>query len=160
MSHAPNPLDLLLEIGELFRGDMARAFDGTGLTVARTHLLWVLAHTGPSTQQVLADALQVSARNVTGLVDALEGTGYLKRSPHPTDRRATIVSLTNAGEAAMSDMARDHAKLSSDLLDAVNPADRDGFARGLDAIATRLRALIQADTDVQADTDAAGRVAP
>jgi DNA-binding MarR family transcriptional regulator len=145
MDPTPNPLDLLLEIGELFRDDMARAFEGTGLTVSRTHLLWVLAGTGPSTQQALANAMQVSARNITGLVDALEGAGYVKRSPHPTDRRATIVSLTDAGEAAMSDMARDHAKLSQDLLDAVDPADRAGFTRGLDAIAARLRALIHAE---------------
>jgi DNA-binding MarR family transcriptional regulator len=148
MDSTPTPLDLLLQIGEMFRADMARAFDGTGLTVSRTHLLWVLAGTGPSTQQALAAALQVSARNITGLVDALEGTGYVKRSPHPTDRRATIVSLTDAGEVAMADMTRDHARLSQDLMDAVDPADRAGFARGLDAIAVRLRALIQQDADV------------
>jgi DNA-binding MarR family transcriptional regulator len=147
MARAPKPLDLLLEIGELFRDDMARAFDGTGLTVSRTHLLWVLAGTGPSTQQALASAMQVSARNVTGLVDALEGSGYVKRSPHPSDRRATIVSLSDAGEKTMSDMAREHAQLSRELMDAVDPADRAGFTRGLEAIATRLRALIHADAD-------------
>lgn len=147
MDSTPDPLDLLLEISEMFRADMARAFEGTGLTVARTHLLWVLAGTGPSTQQALAKAMQVSARNITGLVDALEGTGYVKRSPHPTDRRATIVSLTDAGQVAMAEMARDHAKLSDDLLDAVDPDDRAGFTRGLDAIAARLRALIQQNAD-------------
>ncbi|MET1051458.1 MAG: MarR family transcriptional regulator [Mycetocola sp.] len=150
-STAPNPLDLLLEIGELFRNDMARAFDGTALTTARTHLLWVLAGLGPSTQQSLADAMQVSARNITGLVDALEGAGFVARAPHPTDRRATIVSLTPTGEITMSDMAREHADLSSELLNAVSPGDRDAFVRGLDAIAVRLRALIE----VQAEADAA-----
>ncbi|MET0886044.1 MAG: MarR family transcriptional regulator [Mycetocola sp.] len=152
MSPAPNPLDLLLEIGELFRDDMARAFDGTGLTVSRTHLLWVLAGTGPSTQQALARAMEVSARNITGLVDALEGSGYVKRSPHPSDRRATIVSLTDVGEKTMKTMARDHAQLSQDLMDAVDPADRAGLTRGLDAIATRLRTLIAADTAAGPDT--------
>lgn len=147
MNPAPDPLDLLLEIGELFRDDMARAFDGTALTVSRTHLLWVLAGTGPTTQQALAGAMSVSARNITGLVDALEGAGYVKRSPHPTDRRATIVSLTDAGESTMSTMARDHAKLSGDLMNAVDPTDRDAFSRGLDAIATRLRALVQSTPD-------------
>lgn len=142
-----NPLDRLLEISELFREDMARAFDGTGLTAARTHLLWVLAGLGPSPQQALASAMGVSARNITGLVDALESAGYVKRTPHPTDRRATIVSLTDAGEVTMSDMARDHANLSRNLLDAVDPADRAALSRGLDAIATRLSALIQADAN-------------
>lgn len=149
-SSTPNPLDLLLEIGELFRSDMARAFDGTALTTARTHLLWVLASMGPSTQQSLADAMQVSARNITGLVDALEDAGFVARTPHPTDRRATIVSLTRTGEVTMSDMAREHADLSSELLDAVSPEDRDAFVRGLDAIAVRLRALIEAQAEADA----------
>jgi DNA-binding MarR family transcriptional regulator len=134
---------------------MARAFDGTGLTVSRTHLLWVLTGTGLTvSQQALARALQVSARNITGLVDALEGSGYVKRSPHPTDRRTTIVSLTDAGEKTMENMAREHAQLSQDLMDAVDPADRAGLARGLDAIANRLRALISADATATAVEDA------
>lgn len=151
MQPAPTPLDRLLEIGEMFRSDMSRAFAGTPLTPARTHLLWVLAGLGPSTQQSLADAMQVSARNITGLVDALEDAGFLRRAPHPTDRRATIVSLTDVGETTMSQMARDHSDLSRELLNAVAPGDRAAFSRGLDAIAVRLRALVEADT---AGTDA------
>lgn len=147
MASAPTPLDLLLEIGELFRVDMSRAFEGTALTTSRTHLLWVLADLGPSTQQALADAMRVSARNITGLVDALEGAGFVKRAPHPTDRRATIVSLTETGAATMAEMARDHENLSRNLLDAVDPADRAAFTRGLDAIATLLRSLVQDDAD-------------
>lgn len=147
---SPNPLDLLLEISELFRVDMARAFDGTALTPSRTHLLWVLAGLGPSTQQALATAMQVSARNITGLVDALEGAGFVARAPHPTDRRATIVSLTAMGETTMNTMAQEHAALSDELLDAVDPTDRPGFARGLEAIAARLRDLVQAESDAVA----------
>ena len=147
MTPAPTPLDLLLEIGELFRADMARAFEGTALTTSRTHLLWVLAGLGPSTQQALADAMQVSARNITGLVDALEDAGFVGRAPHPTDRRATVVSLTEVGESTMAEMAQDHATLSRELMDAVEPDDRAGFTRGLDAIASRLRTLIQAEAD-------------
>ncbi len=40
------------------------------------------------TQRALADALQVTPRNVTGLVDALADSGFVERAPHPTDRRA------------------------------------------------------------------------
>ena len=84
-------LDRLLEISELFQKDMSRAFEGTGLTPARVHLLWELRHSGPATQHHLATRLEVSPRNITGLVDALEASGHVTRSPHPTDRRSTIV---------------------------------------------------------------------
>lgn len=138
-------LDRLLEISDLFQKDMARAFDGTPLTAARIRLLWELQHTGPSTQHALATRLEVSPRNITGLVDALETAGYVERSPHPSDRRAIIVSLAASAEAMMQQMQRDHAELTADLLGAVQPADRAALERGVDAIAARLRELIAAD---------------
>ncbi|WP_448004254.1 MarR family winged helix-turn-helix transcriptional regulator [Agromyces bauzanensis] len=144
-------LDRLLEISELFQKDMERAFDGTPLTAARTRLLWDLQHEGPSTQHALATRLGVSPRNITGLVDALEANGYVTRSPHPTDRRATIVSLAASARLLMQRMQREHAELSAELLGAVAPADRPAFERGVDAIAARLRELVAADEARRAD---------
>lgn len=138
-------LDRLLEVSELFQKDMARAFDGTPLTPSRTRLLWELAASGSSTQHALATRLEVSPRNITGLVDALETGGYVTRSPHPSDRRAIIVSLTASAHEMMREMQHDHAQLSADLLGAVAPADRDALLRGIDAIAVRLHELIAAD---------------
>lgn len=138
-------LDRLLEVSELFQKDMANAFAGTPLTPARTRLLWELAATGPSTQHALATRLEVSPRNITGLVDALEAGGYVTRSPHPNDRRAIIVSLAASAEVFMRDMQRDHAELSAELIGAVAPADRDALLRGFEAIAGRLRELMEAD---------------
>ncbi|MDR6906943.1 DNA-binding MarR family transcriptional regulator [Agromyces sp. 3263] len=151
MATAITVLDRLLEIGELFQKDMARAFSGTPLTPARTRVLWDLAHSGPSTQHALAARLEVSPRNITGLVDALEAGGYVTRSPHPTDRRAIIVSLAASAEQLMREMQREHAELTADLLGAVAPADRPALERGIDAIAARLRELVAAEEARQAD---------
>jgi Transcriptional regulators len=137
-------LDRLLEVSELFQKDMARAFEGTPLTPSRTRVLWDLAANGPSAQHELAARLEMSPRNVTGLVDALESGGYVSRSPHPGDRRAIIVSLTASARPFMSHMQREHAELSAVLLGAVDVADRDPMLRGITAIAARLRELIAA----------------
>lgn len=136
-------LDRLLQIGDLFARDMDRAFTGTPLTPARVRLLWVLQHAAPSTQHDLATALEVSPRNVTGLVDALEAGGYVERTPHPTDRRATIVRLTTRAEVQMAEMQRDHAELTATLLAAVSPEDRDAFARGVNAVAQKLEEMVE-----------------
>ena len=105
--------DRLLEIALLIQEDLAASFAGTGLTAARTHLLWVLHHSGPSNQQTLAAALSVSPRNVTGLVDALEAGGFVERRPHPSDRRATLVTLTEPGTEIMTQMAGDRQAIAS-----------------------------------------------
>lgn len=136
-------LDRLLLIGELFQRDMARAFDGTGLTTARVHLLWVLQHAGPSTQRDLARLCDVTPRNITGLVDGLEESGHVRRTPHPTDRRAVIVELTESATKTMAQMQREHAELNETLLSAVAPADRAALERGVSAIATHLENLVE-----------------
>ena len=69
---------------------------------------------------------------------------------------ATIVSLTPAADRYMADMQRQHAELTADLLDAVDPADRAALERGVDAIAARLRELIEADLAARAEHEAAG----
>lgn len=143
-------LDRLLEVSELFQKDLARAFDGTPLTTARVRVLWDLAAAGPSAQHALAERLEVSPRNITGLVDALEAGGYVTRTPHPTDRRAIIVSLAASAHEMMQQMQADHAALSADLLGAVDAADRDALVRGIDAIAGRLRELVAAEGEASA----------
>src|SRR5688572_12025346 len=127
-------LDRLLEVSEMFQRDMAIAFAGTSLTPSRVRVLWELAASGPSSQHALATRLEVSPRNITGLVDALEAGGYVARSPHPTDRRSIIVSLGASADEMMRTMQQEHAALSADLLGAVAPADREALVRGIDAI--------------------------
>lgn len=135
-------LDRLLLIGALFDRDMARAFAGTPLSVARMRVLWVVHHSGPLTQQALAHALDVTPRNVTALVDVLEDAGYLTREAHPTDRRALLVTLAPLGVELMQRTVREHAELSATLLDAVDPKDRSAVERGVEAIADRLGQLV------------------
>ncbi len=72
----------------------------------------------------LADALHVAPRSATEVADALEQRGWLRRSPDPTDRRATILALTDAGRelvAAIDDVRR---RASEQVLDVLSPAQR------------------------------------
>jgi DNA-binding MarR family transcriptional regulator len=43
--------------------------------------------------------LQVHRTAVTNLIDGLERSRYLKRSPHPSDRRTTLATITESGRA-------------------------------------------------------------
>lgn len=147
----PLLLDRLLQIGELFQRDMTRAFDGTGLTTARVHLLWVLQHAGPSTQRDLARLCEVTPRNITGLVDGLEESGHVRRAPHPTDRRAVLVELTASAAETMARMQQEHAELNDTLLAAVAPKDRAALERGIAAIASHLESLVAEAAEQQGE---------
>lgn len=145
--------DKLLLISDLLQRDMNDSFANTSLTPARVGVLWVIQNLGPSTQQAIASALDVSARNVSGLVDVLETSEYVVRTPHPSDRRAVIVDMTPAAKTMVEEMQRRHAEVTADLMGAVAAADRPALERGVEAIVVRLAELIaEAETDgTQAD---------
>lgn len=138
-------LDQVLELTVLLNDDMTRSLARDGLTASRAHVLWELHQRGPVTQRALADALNVSARNVTGLVDGLVATGFVTREPHPSDRRATLVSLTEHGAATATEMQRGHRELA-DLLFAGMPTQRfECFTKGLGEVLSRLRDRLLAE---------------
>jgi DNA-binding MarR family transcriptional regulator len=129
-------LDRLLAVTVLLNEDATQSLAKEGLTLPRAHLLWHLHHEGASTQRVLADALRVSPRNVTGLVDGLAEAGFVTRSPHPSDRRATLVSLTERGAGSMAQLARDHQALAELLFGELR--DFAAFAAGLEHVLAKL----------------------
>ena len=86
-----------------------------GMTYPRMNLVHVIAEDGPQIMSALRDRLGVSARNVTVLVDGLERDGFVRRVPHPTDRRATIIELTGEGRAVHRDVYATHADRAAAL---------------------------------------------
>ena len=136
--------DRLLEVAVLLQQDMDRSLTGIGLTAARTHLLWELHRLGASTQQALASVLQVSPRNVTGLVDALERHGYVERRPHPSDRRAVLVVPTDSGRRTVEQMQTDRRTVELALVEGLDEARLSELLESLDLVIGRLHDLTAA----------------
>jgi len=141
-THYQAALDALLEMTGLLADDMERDLARRGLTRSRASIVWLVALHGPMTQRALADALRVSPRNITGLIDALVATGFVRRDPHPTDRRATLVVLTDQGAAVAEGLRRDHAELADQLFGALSAREFAGLHRGLVHVRDVLRRLI------------------
>lgn len=109
------------------------------LTRARAWLIWQLHHEGPVTQRALSQILRVTPRNVTGLVDALEADGLVARTAHPTDRRATLVTLTDHGRQTTTSLAADYQQGAEYLFGGINPDTIADFVETLDIVLRRLR---------------------
>lgn len=71
----------------------------TGLTFARYELLMLLSFSraGALPMAKASARLQVHPTSVTNAVDRLEAAHLVKRVPHPSDRRATLIEITEAG---------------------------------------------------------------
>ncbi len=143
MADLTEALDKVLHLATLVGTDLTRFQRESGLTTSRTHLLWVLGAVGPSTQQSLAAALSVSARNVTGLVDGLVASGHVTREPHPTDRRATLVTPTVNGAAAIQGLVESHEHLARQLFGHVPTVQLVVFVATLDDTITTFARLME-----------------
>ena len=96
-SDAERTWRLMVELVMETRGEWRRKVsDATGLPFSRVRALWRLER-GPRTLSELADDMGTDAPAATVLINALEERGLVKRTPHPTDRRAKLVSLTAGG---------------------------------------------------------------
>ncbi|MBN9097413.1 MULTISPECIES: MarR family transcriptional regulator [unclassified Pseudonocardia] len=74
-----------------------------GLTFARYEALVLLTFSrrGLLPMRVMGERLQLHPTSVTNIVDRLQADGLVRRTPHPTDRRATLVGITEAGVAVL-----------------------------------------------------------
>jgi len=107
-------------------------------SLPRMRLLYTPHCQGPQRMGDLADALEVTPRSVTALVDGLEAEGMVRRMPDPSDRRATIVESTGAFDAEAG--YETHAQAVAALFGTLSPADRSELLRLSRALIERMHA--------------------
>ena len=131
-----------------------------GLGFARGRVLWALLDSGPVLMRALSDTLRISPRTVTGLVDALEGDGWVTRSPHPVDRRATIISLTAASERTLATLRSSYEALARDLLADLSADDLARCGLVIGTLEDRLDAAVSRRIAAYESGSPAGRDQP
>jgi DNA-binding MarR family transcriptional regulator len=81
------------------RARIAALLAPLGLHPGQEALLLELARTGPRIQAQLSDALGCEPPSITLMTRKLEASGHIRREPDPSDKRASIVALTDSGRA-------------------------------------------------------------
>jgi DNA-binding MarR family transcriptional regulator len=131
----------LLELTARFSHSFLKWVDARpsgGLSYPRLRVLEALHCQGPAKMKTLADALGLSARNMTAVADSLEGEGLLRRVAHPSDRRATLLELTAEGLAAADDSLVPRLAEISRLFDELSPDARNDLRGTLAKLVTAM----------------------
>ncbi len=90
----------------------------------------------------LSRRMMVSNGNVTGLVERLAGQGQVAREPHPGDRRAATVRLTEAGRTAFAGMAAAHEGWVAEAFAGLEPSDGPALMAGLARLKSSVRRVV------------------
>ncbi len=127
------PLDDVAEaflgVAHQLRREQMRAMEPFGLTPSEGRALRVLVRHAPMRPGDLAAHLRVVPRSVTDVVDTLERAGLVERTPDPADRRATLLSLTEAGEALNQELGTSRQKVARRFFERVSADDRASLRR-------------------------------
>jgi DNA-binding MarR family transcriptional regulator len=62
------------------------------------------------------------------MVDALEAAGLVARQPHPTDRRATLIELTPAGQREAAQELGPRLDAMSEIFAELSQPEREQFS--------------------------------
>ena len=101
-----------------------------GLSSSAFDVLATLRRSGSPYRLSPGDLLamtMVSSGTMTNRIDQLEKQGLVERLPHPEDRRALLVALTEKGRAVIDAAVTEHAENQHRLVGALSPEEREAL---------------------------------
>ena len=102
---------LVSDVHRLITTAIDKEMKELGLTRSQLRVILHLVREDGLTQVRIADDLQLGKVTVGGLLDRLEVKQLVERRPHPTDRRATLVYLTDNIDELIQPMQKSGGKL-------------------------------------------------
>ncbi len=105
-----------------------------GLNRTQTIIMTALSrHPGLQALELCVPA-GVEPANVTRTLQSLERLGLLERRPHPTDGRAHLFFLTDAGHSLARELSEEIHAISDALTQELDPEERPQLERLLDSL--------------------------
>lgn len=105
-----------------------------GLTPGQARALGALTRHGRMRLSELSERLHIAPRSTTEVVDALEADGFVAREPDETDRRATLVVLTEHGAEVGQQLSQARAAEAEAFFGRLGREDRAELRRILDTL--------------------------
>ena len=114
--------------------------------LAPLHALQSLERVGPSLVSELGDDLDLLPSTASRLSDRLADAGWITRRVSPTNRRATLLELTDAGRAVLSELLTLRMHALNTVIQKMSDDDRDALLQGTRAFTTARQHLPEQGT--------------
>ena len=115
-----------------------------GVSMSHLHVMTMLERHGDLPMSRVAELLDVSDSNATGLIDRMEERGFVERVRHPDDRRVVLVRVSDHGRQILTDVEGLRDELLRRVLARLDDAQLKRLAA---AVSDVQRALVEAASD-------------
>ena len=98
----------VMRVQQIVLGAVDEALRPFDLTFARYEALVLLqfSRKGSLPLGKMGERLMIHPTSVTNIIDRLEVQGFVRRVPHPTDRRTTLAEITDQGREVVEEATR------------------------------------------------------
>jgi len=133
----------LMRVGNDVQAAVASHLQELGISMARFTVLAQLMRAGDHrlTPSVLAEGAGITRATVTGLIDGLEKSRWVRRHLHPDDRRSVIVELTEEGATFLRSILPRHEGYITRMIRDIPEDDLIHLERTLTRVEENLKAL-------------------
>jgi MarR family 2-MHQ and catechol resistance regulon transcriptional repressor len=101
-----------------------RHIHSLGLGFSDFAVLEVLLHKGPAPVNTIGELVHLTSGSITAAIDRLERKSLVARGADPSDRRARVVRLTEAGRTLIESAFRDHTAAMEAAASGLSAAER------------------------------------
>jgi DNA-binding MarR family transcriptional regulator len=130
----PSPIGIVGRVSRLARELEARlepVYKAHGLEPGWHDVLATLRRTGPDPRlrpTDLTNATMLTSSGTTKRLDKLEQEGLIRREADPSDRRGTLITLTDAGRALIDSVTAAHLANEARLISALDADEQSTLA--------------------------------
>lgn len=96
-----------------------------GLTTSQFGVLEVLYHKGDLRICDIIKKTLSTGGNMTVVIDNLQKDGLVSRYPDPSDRRATLISITEKGKQLIDDIFPKHIDTLNEIYDVLSKEEKE-----------------------------------
>jgi DNA-binding MarR family transcriptional regulator len=129
---------LLSQLGAYIADDAKRRLAPLGVHPRVNAILFALAGNDGQSQRQLSARLGVHRNVMVGLIDTLEKQGLVQRRPHPEDRRAFAVTLTEKARDLLPALKEQSDAIEEEVTAGLSPGERAELLRTLQRVAAAL----------------------
>lgn len=116
-----------------------------GMSMTHLHLMTLIERHGEMAMSRIAELLDVSVSNATGLIDRIEERGLVERVRVPDDRRVVHVRLTDAGVRQLREVELFKDDMMQRILTKLDSDSLAGVAKAMDDLRAAVEELVRDD---------------
>ena len=134
-------VDAILYAAHRIRTAAGTALREHGLSLSSLKLLKALGD-GDRSMREISQVRHVSPRTITDMIDGLEGRGLVARCPHPSDRRVTLLHLTEAGARELAGASIDAERVAATAISALSQEEQQTLRSLLERVGLQGKTIV------------------